>query len=243
MHYLKPLLHISNLILVALFLVACDISFESAVPIVTTTAKPPTATPILPTNTYTPAPTDTPTPISFTMSLPFDKQDPPYGLIPMGETVYHPKPQNPIGHPGIDFQWDHKAPILAAVGGTIIGIEKGESWVNLWDVRVRNGQYQISYTELESYNPELAVGEEIKVGTFIGYPQRPDVFTDKLEYRMFHWEFGYYTGGKYPERLCPMNYFDAEARIILENIWTNYDWEYKREFPNICSGGFENKNQ
>jgi hypothetical protein len=177
------------------------------------------------------------------MSLPFDKQDPPYGLIPMGETIYHPKPQNPMGHGGIDFQWDHKAPILAASRGTIIAIEKDDSWVNLWDVRVLNGQYQISYNELESYNPELNVGEKIEAGVLIGYPQRPNVVADRPEYRMIHWSFGYYTGSKYSKSLCPMSYFDNEARAILEKIWTDSNWEYKRDFPNICSGDFENRNR
>ena len=245
MRFLKPLLQIGTLFTFSLSLSACG---SSSVSVVSTTTSPTrlfTITPELKnqTNTSILEPIDTINPDKIILSVPFDKQDPPFGLIPMGETVYHPKPQNPMGHPGIDFQWDHQAPILASVGGEIIDIEKGESWVNLWDVRIRSGIYQISYTELESYNPELIVGIKIKVGTLIGYPQHPDKITDQPKYRMIHWEFGYFTGSKYPDRLCPMNYFDATSRAILETIWANTQWEYKKDFPNICSGDYENKNR
>lgn len=178
---------------------------------------------------------------SIVISVPFDRGDSPYGLIPMGETVYHPKPQNPLGHPGIDFQWNHAARILASAGGTVVGIEKG-SWPDTWDVGVRSGSFLISYTELESYNPDLRVGKEIAAGTLIGTPWHPT--GTHAGYRMIHWNFGYDTGHPiYPDRLCPMSYFDSDSRVLMETIWASTVWEYKSQFPDICSGDYKGKNQ
>ncbi len=173
-----------------------------------------------------------------TIAVPFDNANAPYGLIPMGETAYHPKPANPRGHPGIDFQWNYKARIIASVDGVIANIREGY-WPNTWDVSVLSKNcYKIGYTELESYNSALAVGQTIAAGSFIGYPQHPSGTGDS--YRMIHWEFGYETGHSVePTRLCPMAYFDAASRAHIEQIWADVNWwEYKPQFPLICSGDF-----
>ncbi len=175
-----------------------------------------------------------------TISLPFADTDTPYGLIPLGETVNHPKPANPRGHPGIDFQWNHKASILAAADGVVTDIVNVDhpSAPNTWDVLViSNNCYQIGYTELESHNPALSIGGAITAGSFIGYPQHPP--GSHSTYRMIHWEFGYFADYKmYPDRLCPMTYFDSHASALIEQVWANTAWESKPQFPLVCSGDF-----
>ncbi len=177
---------------------------------------------------------------SIVLSVPFATGDLPYGLIPMGETVNHPKPQNPEGHPGIDFMWDHPARILASAAGTVDFIEPGY-WPGTWDVGVLTGGYLIGYTEMESYNPDLHAGGEVAAGDFVGYPQHPT--GSPAGYRMIHWEFGYHLGGRHPDRLCPMSYFDPASRAIMEQIWSGTAYEYKDDFPEICSGDYSGKNQ
>lgn len=178
---------------------------------------------------------------SFIMNVPFDKNDPPYGIIPMGETVYHPKPKNPKGHSGIDFQWDHKAPVLAAADGVVVGIRKVPS-SNTMDVGIQSGKYLNGYTELESYNPKLKVGTKVAAGAFIGYPWHPP--GTKSGYRMFHWQFGYYTDNPLlPDRLCPLSYLDDESRSLIETVWANAEWEHKEEFQDICSGDYKGKDK
>lgn len=170
------------------------------------------------------------------LSVPFTAGDLPFMLIPMGETVYHPKPTNPEGHPGIDFFWDHQATIVASAPGTVAYLETGY-WAETWDVVVRTGKYLVGYTELGSYNPALHVGTQIDAGTFIGYPgPQPGRW-------MIHWEFGYDLGFRYPDRLCPMTYFDDASRATMERIWAGTTWEYKTQFPDICSGDFKGKDQ
>src|SRR5438477_8195815 len=92
------------------------------------------------------------------ISVPFDKNDPPTGMIPMGETINHPKPQVPNGHPGIDFSWDHPARILSSSDGSVTYIKLGASEPNFWDVEVRSGVYLLRYKELKDYNHDLHSG-------------------------------------------------------------------------------------
>src|SRR3989344_3488743 len=56
------------------------------------------------------------------ISLPYAPSQPTSSIVPMGETIFHPKPQNPEGHPGIDFQWNLGKPIdiIACINGKII---------------------------------------------------------------------------------------------------------------------------
>lgn len=178
-----------------------------------------------------------------TLSLNFDNSNMPIGLIPMGETITHDIKTNPRGHEGIDFQWDKKAPIYAFVDGTVVAIERSEGHSDsiIYDVGVRTGDYLNSYTELEDYNRNLTVGSIIKRGEFVGYPWHP---TGTHEgYRMIHWNFGYYENswkGLYPERLCPLTYFDEESLSEIKTIWEKSSFEQKSEFPLICNGYFEN---
>ena len=213
----------------------------SATPTTTPTpAAAPTAKPT-PKATATPVPTPTPQarPVLY---LPFAQANDSAGLIPMGETVYHPKPSNPYGHGGIDFQWNSNIPITAALAGTVDGIYVGYH-PNTWDVVVKTGKYAVGYYELESYNPSLSVGSPVSVGTFIGYPQHPGGTHEG--YRMIHWEFGYWnsTYPRYVNRFCPMTYFESASKVRIENIWAATQWEHKSSFPYICSGDYYSMNE
>ncbi len=176
----------------------------------------------------------TPTPTS--ISLPFSLDTPPHTILPMGETIYHPEPQNPGGHPGIDFLWKRKVPILASASGIVTDILPSDGHQGLWDVGVVSGNFLISYTELSSYNPNLKKGSSVNQYDFIGYPSPVD---DNQNY-MIHWNFGTYGQQPiYPHRLCPLAYFDSASQDSIKRTWQNTIWEYKDQFPKICNGIYD----
>ena len=73
--------------------------------------------------------------------LPFAAQyDSVTSLIPMGETIYHPKPQVPNGHPSIDFVSQQSYPFIAAADGKVNKIIMGGSSDGA-DVVVGSGDY------------------------------------------------------------------------------------------------------
>ena len=171
------------------------------------------------------------------ISLPFSKENEAQWLIPMGETINHPKPEVPLGHPGIDFAWDHTVPIIAVADGVIKSVKKDSTEGKaVWNIYVASGDYLTGYTELESYNTELYKGSKVSKGMLIGYPNEAN--------HQIHWEFEYNTPLNFLiEPLCPMTYFDEEARSRIESIWENQGdrWPYKDKFPYICSGDFYGK--
>jgi murein DD-endopeptidase MepM/ murein hydrolase activator NlpD len=179
------------------------------------------------------------------ISLPFSQQyDSSTGMIPMGETMFHPKPQVPHGHPGIDFQWSHQVPIIASSDGIITNINHGSS--NGIDVTIRNGVYELRYKELD----ENSLGSNIKLlhivnkGDFIGYPGASIVGGNVAHYQL-HWEFA--SISVLLDRFCPVTYFDSDSNKRINNIWSNVSLDanqgVKRNFPDICSGDYENKTE
>jgi len=179
------------------------------------------------------------------ISLPFAPEyDASTGMIPMGETIYHPKPQVPNGHPGIDFGWDNlKVPVIASADGTLTRINPGSS--SGTDVTVQNGVYELRYTELQTVAPGLNVGQKIKKGDFIGYPGEFNDGTNGFTHYNLHWELASISVLK--DRFCPMAYFDPDSRARIEAIWAKVPPDdnqgMKRQFPNICSGDYSNKTE
>lgn len=182
--------------------------------------------------------TTTQTPQS--ISLPYSQDNPPDTILPMGETIYHPEPQNPGGHPGIDFIWKQKVPITASAPGIVTDIIPSEGHSGLWDVGIRSGKYLISYTALSDYNHNLKKNSMINHNDFIGYPNNQG---NNPNY-MTHWNFGIYNHNPiYPQRLCPVAYFDAASKKSIELSWQNTAWEYKNQFPKICNGIYDTEKQ
>ena len=179
-----------------------------------------------------------------TLYLPFSASTLPDSMTPMGETIYHPKPQNPQGHPGIDYQWSNPSQtisILASMDGEVTAIEENTYHIETYDLSTRNGRYRTTYTEMEAVNPSLKVGDQVKVGDLIGNPQHPSTITDQPNFRMIHWEFGLHSESNpfWGDRLCPMTYFAASAKSTIETIWANLSWpELKANAPDICSGDY-----
>jgi len=177
------------------------------------------------------------------ISVPFEKTDLPINLIPMGETINHPKPQVPNGHPGIDFQWHHNSNILSSSDGQVSSIKLGSSNPGKWDVEVRSGLYLLRYKELEDYNSDLKIGSKVKKDDLIGHPGAYN-FPDHpgTEYQI-HWELA--SISLVLDRWCPMIYFDEESRKIMEKIWENVsaDDKIKKQFPYICSGDYYKKEE
>ncbi len=188
------------------------------------------------------------------LTLPFAEKDlpdyKPDTMIPLGETVSHGDGE---AHTGIDFHWTKTVPIIAVSDGEVTFIARGESRPiaagakkDTWDVGVKTGRYLNTYTELDEVNPNLKVGERVQRGDFIGYPWHqydvePGFVLDRYK---IHWNFGYDEGGQYPEpRLCPMSYFEADPKQIIKQIWNDNQWEYKNQFPEICSGEYKGKEE
>src|SRR5438105_15039873 len=75
--------------------------------------------------------------------VPYEFSDVPDSMIPMGETINHPKPRVPNGHPGIDFQYNGSKLhyVIASADGTVTSIKKGASNPGKWDVEIGNGFY------------------------------------------------------------------------------------------------------
>ncbi len=173
-----------------------------------------------------------------TMTFPFTEENSPESLGPMGETITHPKPQHPRGHPGIDFQWDGSASkqLIASASGVVVTIKNG-FYPNTWDLYIVSGCYRIGYGVLGSVAPSLSEGSTVQKGDFIGSPAHsPGTGADMSG---FHWEFGYNNvRSLYPFRICPMTYFDDSSVQRIEAIWATSTFERKDLFPHICSGDF-----
>ncbi len=168
------------------------------------------------------------------LHVPYEFSDPPSNLIPMGETIFHPKPRAPQGHPGIDFQWNHVTNIIASADGTISSITQTPDHFNNWDIEVSSWPYAVRYKELEDYDSTLKVGSSIKTGQFLGHPMHghPNAAIQ------IHWEFA--STSSLRDRFCPITYFDDASRQSIESIWVKSTWQYKSQFPDICSGDYKN---
>lgn len=188
--------------------------------------------------------TESPSSVSQTQArpvlyLPFSSAIMPDGLMPMGETIMHAD-----GHPGIDFSWNNPSgtvQITASMEATVIAIQESENWPGTYDVATKNGKYGVDYTELGGVRSGLQVGDTVKVGDVVGYPQHPSNVTDQPNYKMLHWQFGYVAENNSVHkfvsiRLCPLSYFDGNAKSTIESIWATTDWpEMKANAPAICS--------
>src|SRR2546428_1870458 len=179
------------------------------------------------------------------ISLPFSAEnDNSTGMIPMGETLFHPKPKDPNGHPGIDFQWNHSADIIASADGTVANINHGST--EGIDVIVSNGVYELRYKEMNetSLGSNIKIGAQIKKGDFIGNPYE-SLFPDGSHQYQIHWELA--SISLVLDRWCPLTYFDPDSRARIEKIWNNVspdaDQGVKRQFPYICSGDYFNKQE
>lgn len=165
------------------------------------------------------------------ISLPYAPSQPTSSIVPMGETLYHPKPQNPEGHPGIDFQWNLGKPIdiIACIDGEVISAMKTPNH-NKWDVTVKTGNYAIAYHELETIDSKITQGAKVVLGQRIGEPGK----FNGNHYNM-HWELR--LGSR---RICPLSYFNLESKARIEKEWADTNEpKIKRNAPDICSGDYK----
>ncbi len=169
------------------------------------------------------------------VALPYNSSQPTSSIVSMGQTMFHPKPQNPEGHPGIDFQWglSKAIDIITSNDGEIIFAEKTPSH-DKFDVHIKSGNYTIVYAELENIDSSIIQGSTVVLGQRIGEPGK----FDNNHYNM-HWELRLGT-----ERICPLNYFDPASRARIETDWANTNWpELKRNAPDICSGDYKESDE
>ncbi len=186
------------------------------------------------------------------MTLPFTTAHEPSGIMPMGETIEHPPPKSPEGHPGIDFQWDHRAPIIAVSDGKVVQITSNvhkETGIFNLSVSVVTEEFIVNYTTLESVREGLEVGTNVVVGQVIGYPTPVQKGAD---WYMIHWDFGTYV--KHPPitdpeglvteytttRQCPIPYFIESERERVLRIWETVFYDAKEQFPDLCNGSWKN---
>ncbi len=179
--------------------------------------------------------------------VPYEFSDMPDSMIPMGETINHPKPQVPHGHPGIDFQYnDNKLHnVVASANGTVISITKGASNPGKWDVEIWNGFYLLRYKEMEDYNPAFHWGYKVKAGDFIGHFGIYKEQSDGQVHEQIHWELA--SISLIGDRFCPLTYFDAQSLESITSLWAKVPPEanqnMKARFPDICSGDYYGKEE
>ena len=188
----------------------------------------------------------------FQMRLPFTEDHEPKGIMPMGETINHPPPGSPAGHVGIDFQWDHQAPVVAAVDGEVVEIVSSthlETGIFNYSVYVVTGEFIVNYTTLESVDPNITVGSQVVAGQLIGLPTP---VRKGAEWHMIHWDFGPWekhaprtdpegvTTTYSTTRICPVPYFTESERERLFRIWKTAFYGAKDQFPDLCNGPWKN---
>jgi hypothetical protein len=181
--------------------------------------------------------------------VPYEFADVPDSMIPMGETINHPKPQVPHGHPGIDFQYEGSKlhNVVASADGTVNSIKKGASNPGKWDVEIGNGFYLLRYKEMEDYNPAFRPGYKVKEGDFIGhfgiYQEK-----DGIVHEQIHWELA--STALLRDRFCPLTYFDSQSFKSIDELWAKVPSQsdqnmivMKSRFPYICSGDYYGKTE
>lgn len=167
------------------------------------------------------------------ISLPYSADQPTNSIVPMGETIYHPDPPNPGGHPGIDFQWSLIKPIdiIACADGEVASAEKTPSH-NKYDVSINTRGYTIVYAELENIDDAIKKGAKVTLGQIIGEPGK----FNGNHYNI-HWELKHGTN-----RICPMSYFDTDSKKRIEAAWASTNsLKMKANSPDICSNFYKDK--
>lgn len=165
------------------------------------------------------------------------------GLIPMGEKIEHNASNgNPNGHPGIDFGFAKVTGILSSIDGRIIQISKNSE--GSIDVTMISGFYKVTYKEMNSVESNVHLLSKVSKGQLIGYSGSNEPRTKepvKGKSGQIHWEFS--SSSMFLDRLCPVNYFDAESKSRIETIWNNVPAidRFKSQFPDICNGFFKDR--
>ncbi|MHB8604391.1 MAG: hypothetical protein ACYDCK_03965 [Thermoplasmatota archaeon] len=177
------------------------------------------------------------------ISLPFEANDTPSYMIPMGETIYHPKPQVPHGHPGVDFQWANGTShaLLAVADGVFWSAKLGASEPGKWDIEVKSGEYLVRYKELDDYNASLHFPSHVAKGQIIAHAGH---YCDPQHcWFNVHWELA--SMSTLQDRWCPVTYFDDASRAAIERVWANVPANdtVKSRFPDICSGDYTAKSE
>jgi len=166
-------------------------------------------------------------------------------LIPMGELIYHNASNgSPNGHPGIDFGWEKEIDILAVADGRVINIRKNSDGQII--VEQSMGLfYRTVYQELNTIDPNLHFLSKVKKGQVLGQTGRPHVEGRPPQKgdlsRQIHLDF--VSSSQFINRLCPEGYLDAQSKQRIEAIWDRVpsDNQFKKDYPDICSGFYKGR--
>lgn len=169
-------------------------------------------------------------------------------LIPMGEKIAHNASNGtPNGHPGLDFGgWNRSVDIVSVSDGWVASIHKINKGTTT--VTVYSGFYKITYQELNDAASSLHFLSRVKKGDLIG---RTGYYRPNLDEKpktdfpspQLHWDFA--SASMAIDRLCPTNYFDADARERIETIWAKVpvNDQFKSRYPEICNGIYKDKEE
>lgn len=174
-------------------------------------------------------------------------------IIPMGEKIEHNASNGtPDGHPGIDFGgWNKEVRIISVADGFISKIGKDKSGTKT--VEVQSGFYRNTYQELNDVAIGLHLFSKVKKGQLIGHVGHYWTETDRENWPggkppefpsgQMHWDFA--SSSQLIDRLCPLNYFDPDARARIEAIWARVPSNdiFKSQYPEICNGFFKGKEE
>jgi hypothetical protein len=182
----------------------------------------------------------------FTIDLPIARGDSryvAYGIWPFG---VHGGGHAEDGHPGLDFEYQPGASVLAAADGTVDNRipdpVPGRISLQLRHTRAV-GAYFTNYSNLEQVPPGLTPGASVSRGQAIGIAGSLPA-GGAPQFAMTHFGMAdptYREPGTGLAIASPVNYFTAEARVRLDEIWrqSSYRAEWCEPFlTNDRASGF-----
>ncbi|MFH1236954.1 MAG: M23 family metallopeptidase [Candidatus Aenigmatarchaeota archaeon] len=159
-----------------------------------------------------------------TLRLPFDTDNTPLFLVPMGETLNHPAEMVKGGHNGIDFAWGNNTSnkIMASADGKVAYMKFSEE--TNFKIEIDHGAYTTMYYYL--HKSLVIEGQVVKKGEIIGYA------------RSMHWGFSgnaaFTQAGK---SLCPVAYLDGDSQAVLAKIPLE-DSMKEAGYASACEGDY-----
>lgn len=166
-----------------------------------------------------------------TMILPFNEQDAIntyQGLWPYGiKGGDHPE-----GHIGIDFELKEGAPLLAAADGTVsaAGDAPGHEEER---VTLNHGGFDTWYV---GQLKDIAIkdGDKVKAGQTIALVDKMNLKGKLVDAGSIHFEV--FRKFQFPPgAACPMDYFNEQAKAVVERLHAESKYQERIQYPEICN--------
>lgn len=170
------------------------------------------------------SPPSTSSAASFSISLPFDKEN--FVIANMGVWPFcvHGG-DHPEGHGGIDFDLKADTEIKAVADGKVeeMMYVEGEGY----NVMISHEKYALAtgYTPIK--DPKVSKGDSVKKDQVLG-----PVGADLKGTPFLHFEIDAFTKGG---RVCPYLYFNSDAKADFDQMFSQSHYPEQSSEPNICN--------